>query len=186
MVTKELFQEFSWTESDILRALCTLDKYLLNQLALKLSGTVPRSSCNSDIEDWETTGARSPNDLNHNVDLFTRRNSNFTDYDPEETSHNHFERAGLRQIDSTIESNPKLSESVRIQQFWFQITPNFESNNFRGEQLKSTWFHIKKSDMHSTHPTLPKIFTIGAKYSFQLDKIFTLVDFETIQYIFMK
>ena len=42
--------------------------------------------------------------------------------------------------------------------------------------------------MYSTNPKSPspKTFTIGTKYIIQLDKIFTLVDFESAQNVFIK
>ena len=57
--TKKLTQEFIKTESRILGALSKLDNFLLNPLLRTLSGTVPETSRNTDVENQEPTGDRS-------------------------------------------------------------------------------------------------------------------------------
>ena len=49
-VTKKLYQEFSRTEPRILGALCKLDELLLNPQIWTLSGTVPGTFRNTDVE----------------------------------------------------------------------------------------------------------------------------------------
>ena len=87
-VTKNLSQEFSRTESRILGALSKLDEFLLNLQIRTCSRTVPGTSRWSDLENREPTGDRFQNDPYPKVELSTRRASNLTDSDPEETSHN--------------------------------------------------------------------------------------------------
>ena len=86
-VTKKLSQEFSRTESRILGALPKLDEFLLNPLTRILSGTVPGTSQNIDLENREPTGDRSHNDPRPEAEFSTRQTSNSVDSDPEETSH---------------------------------------------------------------------------------------------------
>ena len=61
-VTKKLSNEFSWTESRILGALSKLGEFLLNPQVWTCSVAVPETSRNSDSENREPTGYRSPND----------------------------------------------------------------------------------------------------------------------------
>ena len=86
-VTKKLSQEFSRTESRIMGALSKLDKFFLNLQTRTLSGTVPGTSWNNDVENREPTGDRSQSDSHPEVEFFTRRTSNSIDSDPEEPSH---------------------------------------------------------------------------------------------------
>ena len=86
-VIKQLSLEFSRTESRFLGALPKLDDFVSNPLARTLSGTVPQTSRNTDLENREPTGARSQSDPHPEVELFTRRINNSTDSDPEGTSH---------------------------------------------------------------------------------------------------
>ena len=60
--SKKLSQEFSRTEYQILGALSKLDEFLLNPVVRTLSGTVPGTSWNNDLENWESTMVRSKND----------------------------------------------------------------------------------------------------------------------------
>ena len=83
---KELSQEFSRTESRILGALSKLDEFFLNPQVRTLSGTVPGTSRNNDVENWEPTGDRSKNDPHPEVEFSACRTSNSIDSDPEETS----------------------------------------------------------------------------------------------------
>ena len=59
-VAKKLSKEFSRTESRILRAVSKLDKFFLNQQVRTCSVAVPATSRNSDLENWEPSGDRSP------------------------------------------------------------------------------------------------------------------------------
>ena len=86
-VTKKLSQEFSTTESRISGALPKLDEFLLNPLTRTLSGSVPGTSQNIDLENREPTGDISQSDPRPKAELSTRHTSNSVDSDPEETSH---------------------------------------------------------------------------------------------------
>ena len=61
-VAKKLSKEFSRTESRILGALSKLGEFLLNPQARTCSVAVPGTSRNSDSENREPNGDRSPND----------------------------------------------------------------------------------------------------------------------------
>ena len=61
-VTKKLSKEVSRTESRILGFLSKLDEFLLNPQIRTCSVAVPGTSRNSDSENREPTGDRSPND----------------------------------------------------------------------------------------------------------------------------
>ena len=65
---KELSQEFSRTESLILGALSNLGKFLLNPQIRTLSGTVPGTSRNTDVENQEPNGDRSQDDPHPEVE----------------------------------------------------------------------------------------------------------------------
>ena len=86
-VTKKLSQELSRTESRILGALSNSDEFLLNPLIRTLSGTVPGTSRNNDVENQEPTGDRYQNDPHLEVEFSTCRWNNPIDSDPEEASH---------------------------------------------------------------------------------------------------
>ena len=62
-VTKELSQRSSWTDSRILGALSKLDKFLLNPRIRTPSGTVPKTSRNTDFENQQPTVDCSQNEL---------------------------------------------------------------------------------------------------------------------------
>ena len=86
-VTKKLSQEFSRTDSRILGALFKLDEFLLNSHVPTLSGTVPGTSRYTDLEKRKPTGDRSRSNPHLEVELTTRRTSNSSDSDPEQTSY---------------------------------------------------------------------------------------------------
>ena len=86
-VTKKLSQEFSRTKSAFLDALSKLDEFLLNPEVRTFSGTVPGTSRDKNLRNREPTGNRSQNDPNPEVEFSTRRTSNSTYSDQEETSH---------------------------------------------------------------------------------------------------
>ena len=88
-VTKKLSQLFNRTESGILGALSKLVELLLDPQTRTLSGTVPGTSRNNDLENREPAGDRSQNDPHPEVEFCTRRTSNSTDSLPDETSHKH-------------------------------------------------------------------------------------------------
>ena len=75
-VTKELCQEFSRIESRILDSLSKLDEFLLNPQTRTLSGTVPGTSRDDDLENREPTGDRFQSDTHPEVEFSTRRTSN--------------------------------------------------------------------------------------------------------------
>ena len=86
-VTKKLSQEFGNSESRILDALSKLDEYLLNPQIRTISGTVPGTFRNANVENQEPNADRSQNDPHPEVEFFACRASNLTDSDPDETSH---------------------------------------------------------------------------------------------------
>ena len=86
-VPEKLSHDVSKTESRILRALSTLDDFLLNLHIRTFSRTVPGIFGNADIENRQPSGDRSHNDPHPEVELSTCRASNLTDSDPDETSH---------------------------------------------------------------------------------------------------
>ena len=71
----------------MLGALSKLDEFLSNPQTRTLSGTVPGTSRNNDLQNREPTGDRSQIDPHPKVEFSTRRTSNSTDSDPDETSH---------------------------------------------------------------------------------------------------
>ena len=89
-VTKKLSQELSRTVSRILGALSKLDGFPLDLQTWTLSGTVPGTSRNNDLENWEPTGDRSLSDPQHEMEFSARRSSSSTDSNPEEPSHKYF------------------------------------------------------------------------------------------------
>ena len=68
-VTEKLSQEFSRTESRISGALSKLDEFLLNPEVRTLSGTVLEISWNDDLENRESTGDRSQNNPQPEVEF---------------------------------------------------------------------------------------------------------------------
>ena len=81
-------QEFSTTESRILGALFKLDEILLNAQIRTLSGTVPETHKNTDVENQETTRDRSRNDPHPKVNFSVCQHRNLSDSNPEEASLN--------------------------------------------------------------------------------------------------
>ena len=69
-VTKELSQEFSWTESRILGALSKLDEFLLNQQITTHSGTVPGTFRNTNVENQGTNEDDSQSDPHPEAGIF--------------------------------------------------------------------------------------------------------------------
>ena len=80
-------QQFGRTESRILSAPSKPDDFLLNPQVHACSGTVPATSLDSDLENWEPTGNRSQNDIHPEVEFSTYRTSNSADSDQVETYH---------------------------------------------------------------------------------------------------
>ena len=74
-------------QSRILGALSKLDEILLNPQVRTCFGTVPGTSCNTDLENQEPTKHRSKNDLYPKMELSTRKTSNSAELDQEKTSH---------------------------------------------------------------------------------------------------
>ena len=93
-VTEKLSEELSRTESRILGALSKLDEFLLDTQILTLSGPVPGTSQNTNVENQEQAGDGSQNDPLPEVDLFLCQSRNSNDSDPEEGSHNEFNFLG--------------------------------------------------------------------------------------------
>ena len=88
-VTKKLSQEFRRTESRIFGALSKLDGFLLNPQVWTISGTVPGTFRNTDVENQEPSGDRSQNDPHSEMEFCTRQTSNSADSDQEEIAHTH-------------------------------------------------------------------------------------------------
>ena len=86
-VINKLSQEFSRTESRILRALPKLDEFHLNPQIWTCSVVAPGTSRNNDSENRKPTGDRSLNDLFPEVEISASCNSNSTNSDPKETSY---------------------------------------------------------------------------------------------------
>ena len=86
-VTEKLSREFSWTEFRILGALSNIDNFLVNPEIRTHSGTVPRTSRNTDVENQEPTEDRFQNDRNPEVESLVYQSCSSIDSDPEETSH---------------------------------------------------------------------------------------------------
>ena len=86
-VFKKLSQEFTKTESRILGALSKLDEFLLNPQVRTLSGTVPGTFRNADVENWEPSGDRSQSDPLPEEEFSACPASNLTDSNPDEISH---------------------------------------------------------------------------------------------------
>ena len=77
-VTKKLSQEFNRTESSILGSLSKLGDFLFNPQVRTLSGTVPGTSQNNDMEN-------SQNDPHPEVEFSACRSSKSINSDPKET-----------------------------------------------------------------------------------------------------
>ena len=87
-VTKQLSQHNSAGRSLAFCVLClmsNLDEFLFNPQVRTLSGTVPGTSHNNDLENREPTGHRSQSDSRHEVEFSVSRTSNSIDFDPKET-----------------------------------------------------------------------------------------------------
>ena len=82
----------------------------------------------------------------------------------------------------STQNHPQL---LRTRQKSFQIKPNPETDDFNAEQIKLIDFNQNYLE-YSRNTKLKKTFTIGTKYILQLEKIFTLVNFESAQNIFKK
>ena len=84
-VTKKLSQYFSKSKSRILGPLSKLDEFLLNPQIRTLSGTVPVTFRNSDVENQEPSGDQFQNDPHPKVEFSACRTSNLIDSNPKET-----------------------------------------------------------------------------------------------------
>ena len=87
-VSKKLSNEFSRTESRILRALSKLDEFLLNPQVRTCSVAVPGTSRNGGSGNREPTGDRSLGDPCSEAVFSTYHSSNLNDSEQEETHHN--------------------------------------------------------------------------------------------------
>ena len=86
-VTKQLFQEFSRTESRISGALSKLDELLLNPQVRTCSVAVPGTSRNNNPENREPTGDRFLDNPCPKVVFSAYHTSNLNDSEQEETHH---------------------------------------------------------------------------------------------------
>ena len=86
-VTKKLSQEFSRTESRILRALSKLDELLLNPQVRTCSVAVPGTSRNSNSENREPTGDRSLDDPRPEARFSSHHSGNLNSSEVEECPH---------------------------------------------------------------------------------------------------
>ena len=89
-LTEKLSQEFSRTESRFLGGLPKLDIFPLNPQIQTLSGTVPKTFRNADVENQEPRRDLSQNDPHPEVEISACCASNVTDSDPQQTSHRFF------------------------------------------------------------------------------------------------
>ena len=64
---KKSSQRISWTKTRILTALSKLDEYLLNTKVRAHSGTLPRTTRNTDVKAQEPNVDRSQNDIRPDV-----------------------------------------------------------------------------------------------------------------------
>ena len=87
-VTKKLSKAFSRTESRILGALSKLDEFLLNSQVRTCSVAVAVTSRNSDSENREPTGDRSPNDPSPEAMFSSHHSGNLDGSELEESHHN--------------------------------------------------------------------------------------------------
>ena len=134
IVTKKLSQEFSRTEPRILGALSKLDKFLLNPQVWTLSGTVPGTFRNVDVENQEPSGDRSQDDPHPEVEFSTGRASNLTDSDPNDTSHSYHSLNCmiLEGFPASSKINPRFSRKnvVFLILKGTRLTTNVLENNF--------------------------------------------------------
>ena len=86
-VTKQLFQEFSRTESRILGGLSKLNEFLLNSEMGTLSRIVPGTSRNTGVENQQPTGDRSQNNRYPDMEPSIYQSRNSLQSDPQEASH---------------------------------------------------------------------------------------------------
>ena len=113
-VTKNLSQEFSWTESGIFGALSKLDECLLNPQVRTCSVAVPWTSRNNDSENREPTGDHSLGDPCPEAWSSACHPSNLNDSEQDETHHtksytsNEFS-LNFQQTKRTRKLMPKLS-----------------------------------------------------------------------------
>ena len=89
-VTKKLSKEFIRTESRILSALSKLDEFLLNPKVRTCSVAFPGTSKNSDSENREPTGDRSPNDPCPEAMFSSHHSGNLNGSELEEAHHRYF------------------------------------------------------------------------------------------------
>ena len=83
-VTKKLSEGFSMTESHNLCALSEFDKFVLKPQIRTLSGAVPGTSGNTEVENQEPKGDRSRKDPYLKVEYSVCRSRNSVNLDPEE------------------------------------------------------------------------------------------------------
>ena len=86
-VTKKLSKEFSRTESRILGALSKLDEFLLNPQVRTCSVAVAGTTRNSNSENREPNGHRSPNDHCPEARNPSHHSGNLNNSEVEECSH---------------------------------------------------------------------------------------------------
>ena len=84
---KKMCHDFSRTESGILDALSKLDEFPLNPQVRTQSGTVPRTSWNTDVENQERNADRSLNVPHPEVGSSVYRSHHSVDSDQDEAPH---------------------------------------------------------------------------------------------------
>ena len=92
-VTMKLYKEFSKTESHILGALSKLDEFLLNPQVRTCYVAVPGTSRNTNLENRETTGDRSSDDLYPEVGYFSHHSGQLNG--PETKTNPHRNQLGI-------------------------------------------------------------------------------------------
>ena len=110
-VTKKLSEEFSRTESRILGALFKLDEFFLSLQVRTCSLAVPGTSRNSDSENREPTGDRSPNDPCSELVHSSHYSGHLNSSEVEEFPH----------IPQTETAHETLSSCVAELNHWFSV-----------------------------------------------------------------
>ena len=89
--TRKLSQEFGWTESRILGALCRLDEFLLNPQVRTCSVAAMGTSRNNNSENREPAGDRSLNEPYPEVGVSACNASNLNEADQDQPHHYKYE-----------------------------------------------------------------------------------------------
>ena len=114
-VTKSCSKDFSRTESRFLGALSKLDEFLLNPQVRTCSVAVPGTYRNSDSENREPPGDRSPNDRCPKAVFSSHHSGNLKGSELEETHHTvviHCESKTIRSFVDFL---------LVVRQFWLRL-----------------------------------------------------------------